>query len=94
MKFKLPQSPPKSKDEPKSRGNIIDAFVKRMFSRMVVFVDFLTCYADPEFVAVIDPVKIEPAPTHYTVNGNKLAGFPREKYHFVPVFSIHRQNRG
>ena len=25
---------------------------------------------------------------HYTVNGNKLAGFPSEKYHFVPVFSI------
>jgi len=65
MKSKSFQSSQKSKNEPKSRGNIIDTFVKRMFSRMVVFVDFLTYYADPEFVAVIDPAKIEPAPTHY-----------------------------
>ena len=65
MKAKPFQSSQKSKDKPKSRGNIIDAFVKRMFSRMVVFVDFLTYYADPEFVAEIDPAKIEPAPTHY-----------------------------
>jgi len=42
IQAKPSQPPPKPKDEPKPRGNIIDAFVKRMFNRMVVFVDFLT----------------------------------------------------
>jgi len=65
MQAKPSQPPPKPKDEPKSRGNIIDAFVKRMFSRMVVFVDFLLFYADRDFVNAIDLAKIEPAPTHY-----------------------------
>ena len=36
-----------------------------MFSRVLVFVDFLTHYADPKFVAEIDLTKIKPAPTHY-----------------------------
>jgi hypothetical protein len=36
-----------------------------MFSRIVVFADFLMYYADPKFVAEIDLAKIEPAPTHY-----------------------------
>jgi hypothetical protein len=52
-------------EEQKSPGNYIDVFVKRMFGRLVVFVDFLLFYADREFVNVIDLSKIEPAPTHY-----------------------------
>jgi hypothetical protein len=52
-------------DKPKSPGNYIDVFVKRMFSRFVVFVDFLLFYADRNFVNVIDLSKIELAPTHY-----------------------------
>ena len=60
-----------SKDEPQQQieqklpGNYIDVFVKRMFGRLVVFVDFLLFYADREFVNAIDLSKIEPAPTHY-----------------------------
>ena len=65
MKAKPSHSPSRTKNEPKSRGNIIDAFVKGMFSRLLVFVDFLMWYADPKFVAVIDLAKIKPAPTHY-----------------------------
>ncbi|MCL2120400.1 MAG: Rpn family recombination-promoting nuclease/putative transposase, partial [Planctomycetaceae bacterium] len=51
--------------EQKSLGNFIDVFVKRMFSRFVVFADFLLFYADQHFVNAIDLSKIEPAPTHY-----------------------------
>ena len=36
-----------------------------MFGRVVVFMDFLTNYADPKFVAEIDVKKIQLAPTHY-----------------------------
>jgi hypothetical protein len=36
-----------------------------MFSRIMVFVDFLIHYADPKFVAEIDLKRIRPAPTHY-----------------------------
>ena len=50
---------------PQSPGNFIDAFVKKIFSQIVVFVDFLKWYADPEFVDAIDLTKIKPAPTHY-----------------------------
>ena len=46
-------------------GNIYDAFVKRMFGRLLVMIDFLLSYADKEFVAAIDLEKIVPAPTHY-----------------------------
>jgi len=46
-------------------GNVFDAFTKQMFSRVVVFADFLAHYADPKFVAEIDLKKIKPAPTHY-----------------------------
>jgi hypothetical protein len=53
------------KSKPKQQGNYIDAFVKRMFTRIVVFVDFLLTYADPKFVAEIDLEKIALAPTHY-----------------------------
>ena len=49
----------------KSQGNIYDAFVKRMFGRILVIVDFLVHYADPKFVAAINLTKIRPAPTHY-----------------------------
>ena len=51
--------------EQKPPGNYIDVFVKRMFSQLVVFVDFLLFYADQEFVHAIDLTKIAPAPTHY-----------------------------
>ena len=54
-----------SKSEPKSKGNYIDAFVKRILGRIFVFVDFLLHYGDKEFVAEIDLRKIKPAPTHY-----------------------------
>ena len=50
---------------PKSSGNIFDAFTKWMFGQVLVFVDFLAFYADPKFVAEIDLKKIEPVPTHY-----------------------------
>jgi hypothetical protein len=46
-------------------GNIYDAFVKNIFGRIMVFVDFLLNYADPKFVNEIDLNKIYPAPTHY-----------------------------
>ncbi len=46
-------------------GNIFDAFVKRMFGRILVFADFLAHYADPKFVDEMDLRKIRPAPTHY-----------------------------
>jgi hypothetical protein len=59
-----PQSP-QLKKEPKSPGNYVDVFVKRMFSHMVVVVDFLLFYADPNFVSEIDTAEIKPAPTHY-----------------------------
>ena len=55
----------KQQVESKSPGNYIDVFVKRMFSRFVVFVDFLMFYADQTFVNAVDLSKIEPAPTHY-----------------------------
>ena len=47
------------------RGNYIDAFVKRMFSRLFVVADFLTYYADAVFVEAIDLKKIKLAPSHY-----------------------------
>jgi DNA-binding protein Fis len=50
---------------PGSSGNIFDAFAKRMFGQVLVFVDFLMFYADPKFVAEIDLKKIKPARTHY-----------------------------
>ncbi|MDR0610299.1 MAG: Rpn family recombination-promoting nuclease/putative transposase [Planctomycetaceae bacterium] len=54
------------------QGNIYDVFVKNMFSRVLVFVDFLLNYADQEFVSKIDLEKISPAPTHYiTPKGNE-----------------------
>ena len=46
-------------------GNIYDTFVKRMFGRILVFIDFLLHYADKRFVDEIDIDKIAPAPTHY-----------------------------
>ena len=57
--------PSPTQSEPKALGNYIDAFVKQMFGRVVVFVDFLVNYADQKFVAEIDLTKIKPAPTHY-----------------------------
>jgi hypothetical protein len=51
--------------KPKSTGNYIDGFVKKMFGQVLVFVDFLTHYADKEFVSQIDLKKLRPAPTHY-----------------------------
>ena len=53
------------KREPKSQGNIFDAFAKQMFGRVLVFVDFLVHYADPKFVAEVNLKRIKPAPTHY-----------------------------
>ena len=54
-----------AESQPKSAGNVYDAFVKRMFSRIFVFVDFLLHYADPVFVDAVDLASIRPAPTHY-----------------------------
>ena len=54
-----------AKKPKKSQGNIYDAFVKQMFSRVFVFVDFLIHYADPRFVDAIALKKIRLAPTHY-----------------------------
>ena len=62
---KSPELGTQKSKEPKPQGNIYDAFLKRMFSQMLVFVDFLINYADPRFVAAIDLTKITPAPTHY-----------------------------
>ena len=53
------------KGKSKSQGNYVDAFVKRMFGQVVVFVDFLLHYADKQFVAEINAKRIRPAPTHY-----------------------------
>ena len=36
-----------------------------MFSRTLLFVDFLLHYADEKFIAEVDLKKIQPAPTHY-----------------------------
>jgi hypothetical protein len=58
------EPPPIRKNKPQ-QGNYIDAFVKQMFSRVLVFADFLAYYADPKFVAEIDLTTIQPAPTHY-----------------------------
>ena len=57
--------PRRKKNEPKSTGNYIDAFVKQMFGRVLVLVDFLRWYADPEFVEAVELMKIQPASTHY-----------------------------
>ncbi|MDR2440577.1 MAG: Rpn family recombination-promoting nuclease/putative transposase, partial [Planctomycetaceae bacterium] len=46
-------------------GNIYDAFVKNIFGRIFVFVDFLLNYADSEFINKIDLEKISPVQTHY-----------------------------
>ncbi|MDR0703435.1 MAG: Rpn family recombination-promoting nuclease/putative transposase [Planctomycetaceae bacterium] len=52
--------------ESKTRpGNIYDTFVKNIFGRLLVFIDFLKNYADPNFVNCIEINKIYPAPTHY-----------------------------
>jgi hypothetical protein len=63
------KSQPKRKSEPKRKskpqGNYIDRFVKQMFGRVVVFIDFLINYADAAFVAEIDVEKTQLAPTHY-----------------------------
>jgi hypothetical protein len=65
------KSKPKRKPEPdgqstpKAPGNYIDGFVKKMFGQVLVFIDFLLHYADPQFVAEIDVNRIQPAPTHY-----------------------------
>ncbi|MDR2440680.1 MAG: Rpn family recombination-promoting nuclease/putative transposase [Planctomycetaceae bacterium] len=56
----------KSKKSSKKRpGNIYDTFVKNIFGRILVFIDFLKNYADPCFVDNIDINKIYPGPTHY-----------------------------
>ena len=49
----------------KKPGNIYDVFVKRMFGRLFVMIDFLLHYADPDFVDAIALRKIQLAPTHY-----------------------------
>ena len=59
---KLKKSYPK---KTRKKGNIYDAFVKRMFGQLLVFMDFLLNYADKKFVAAIQLKKIKPAPTHY-----------------------------
>jgi hypothetical protein len=53
------------KSTPEKQGNYIDVFVKKMFSRVLVFADFLLNYADKKFVAEVNVTKITPAPTHY-----------------------------
>jgi hypothetical protein len=53
------------KNEPEKPGNYIDTFVKRMFGRVLVFIDFLKHYADKGFVAEINVKKVKLAPTHY-----------------------------
>jgi hypothetical protein len=66
--MKPKSSQPSSKSKTKRRdfqGNYVDIFVKRMFSRIFLFVDFLMFYADQRFVTEIDLTKIVPAPTHY-----------------------------
>ncbi|MDR0704123.1 MAG: Rpn family recombination-promoting nuclease/putative transposase [Planctomycetaceae bacterium] len=51
--------------EPAHPGNIYDVFVKNIFGRVFIFVDFLLNYADSNFVSKIDLEKISPASTHY-----------------------------
>jgi hypothetical protein len=46
-------------------GNIYDAFVKNIFGRVFIFVDFLLNYADFDFISKIDLEKISPVQTHY-----------------------------
>ncbi|MDR2117602.1 MAG: Rpn family recombination-promoting nuclease/putative transposase [Planctomycetaceae bacterium] len=63
----------RSKKQPTKRpGNIYDTFVKNIFGRILVFIDFLQNYADPQFVSNIEINKIYPAPTHYIgMKGNE-----------------------
>jgi hypothetical protein len=60
-----PKSSPTPKSKSKPQGNYIDSFVKQMFGRITVFIDFLQNYADKKFVAEIDTKKVRLAPTHY-----------------------------
>jgi len=62
MVVKAKSSTRRSESKP---GNYIDTFVKRMFTRIVVFADFLLAYADSKFVSEIDLEQIALAPTHY-----------------------------
>jgi hypothetical protein len=60
------QTAKESKKQPKTRpGNIYDTFVKNIFGRLLVFIDFLKNYANPDFLNNIELNKIYPAPTHY-----------------------------
>jgi hypothetical protein len=62
----------KKPSESKRPGNIYDTFVKNVFGRVLIFVDFLLNYADSEFVSKIDLEQISPAPTHYiNLKGNE-----------------------
>ncbi|MGL4941906.1 MAG: Rpn family recombination-promoting nuclease/putative transposase [Thermoguttaceae bacterium] len=65
---KLPKREPNmasKKSAPKKKqGNIFDAFVKNVFGRVVVFVEFLRCYANPQFITQLDLKSIHLAPTH------------------------------
>ncbi|MGL6193904.1 MAG: Rpn family recombination-promoting nuclease/putative transposase, partial [Thermoguttaceae bacterium] len=45
--------------------NIFDTFVKNMFSKILIFTEFLRQYADPKFVAQINLDKIQLGPTHF-----------------------------
>ena len=70
MKGVIPKSPTPPTHKParypsKAQGNYIDRFVKKMFGRVLVFVDFLTHYADKHFVSQVALSKIQLAPTHY-----------------------------
>jgi hypothetical protein len=55
----------KQEPKPTHPGNIYDVFVKNIFGRVLIFVDFLLNYADPNFINKIDLEKISKAPTHY-----------------------------
>ncbi|MDR0611824.1 MAG: Rpn family recombination-promoting nuclease/putative transposase [Planctomycetaceae bacterium] len=84
MENKINEKPEQS--ESTRQGNIYDVFVKNIFSRVLVFVDFLLNYADPEFVGKIDLDKISPAPTHYIT--------PKGKEQILDlVFSCSLKNR-
>ena len=61
-KAKIPNG---TKPVPQKQGNVYDTFVKLMFGRILVFIDFLLFYADLDFIDAIDLTKIRPAPTHY-----------------------------
>ncbi|MDR2757311.1 MAG: Rpn family recombination-promoting nuclease/putative transposase [Planctomycetaceae bacterium] len=63
MNRQIAQKP--QKRSKKRQGNIYDVFVKNIFGRILVFIDFLRNYADPHFVSDIEINKIYPAPTHY-----------------------------